>query len=39
MDNPEEAGKFLERYNLYRLNQEEVEDTTSSSAQVLKLKL
>lgn len=30
MDNPEEAGKFLERYNLYRLNQEEVEDTTSS---------
>ena len=30
MDNLEEADKFLERYNLYRLNQEEVEDTNSS---------
>ena len=27
MDNPEEAGKFLERYNLPRLNQEEIENT------------
>ena len=30
MDNLEEADKFLERYNLYRLNQEEAEDTNSS---------
>ena len=26
MDNPEEMGKFLERYNLPRLNQEEIEN-------------
>ena len=26
MDNPEEMDKFLERYNLSRLNQEEIEN-------------
>ena len=26
MDNPEEMDKFLERYNLLRLNQEETEN-------------
>ena len=27
MDNPEVIDKFLERYNLLRLNQEEIENT------------
>ena len=26
MDNPEEMDRFLQRYNLPRLNQEEIED-------------
>ena len=30
MENLEEIDKFLERYNAYRLNQKEVEDTNSS---------
>ena len=37
MDNTEETDKFLERYNLPRLNQEEIENMNNS--QVLKLKL
>ena len=30
MDNLEEVDKFLERYNLLRLNQEEIENMNSS---------
>ena len=37
MDNLEEMDKFLERYNLPRLNQEEVENM--NRPQVMKLKL
>ena len=38
MDNLEEVDKFLERYNLPRLNQEEIENMRDQS-QVMKLKL
>ena len=38
MDRLEEMGKFLERYNLPRLNQEEIKKLTDQS-QVMKLKL
>ena len=38
MDNLEEIDKFLERYNLPRLNQEEIENMNRQS-QVMKLKL
>ena len=38
MDNLEEMDKFLEKYNLPRLNQKEVE-TMNSVPQILKLKL
>ena len=38
MDNLEEMDKFLERYNLPRMNQEEIENMNRPS-QVLKLKL
>ena len=37
MDNLEEMNKFLERYNLPRLNQEETENMNRQS-QVMKLK-
>ena len=37
MDNLEEMDKFLEKYNLPRLNQEKIENMNSQS-QVLKLK-
>ena len=38
MDSPEEMDKFLERYNLPRLNQDEIEKMNGPS-QVHKLKL
>ena len=38
MDNREEMDKFLEKFNLPRLNQEEIE-ITNNSKQALKLKL
>ena len=38
VDNLEEMEKFLERYNLWRLNQEEIENMNRQS-QVMKLKL
>ena len=38
MDNLEEMEKFLEKYNLPRLNQEELENINRQS-QVMKLKL
>ena len=38
MDNLEEMDKFLKRYNLQRLNQEETENMNSQS-QAMKLKL
>ena len=38
MDNLEEMDKFLEKHNLLRLNQEEVENITHQS-EALKLKL
>ena len=38
MDNLEEMDKFLERHNLPRLNQEEIENMNRQS-QVMKLKL
>ena len=37
MDNLEEMDKFLEKHNLLRLNQEEVENITHQS-EVMKLK-
>ena len=37
MESPEEMEKFLERYNLSRLNQEEIENMTRLIT-VLKLK-
>ena len=39
MDNLEEMNKFLERYNLLRLNQEETENVNRPISQALKLKL
>ena len=38
MDNLEEMHKFLEKHNLLRLNQEEIENITDQS-QAMKLKL
>ena len=38
MDNPEEMDKFLERYNLPRLNQAEIENMNRPIT-ILKLKL
>ena len=38
LDNPEEMNKFLEKYNLPKLNQEEIENLTDQS-QAQKLKL
>ena len=38
MDNLEEMDKFLEKYNLLRLNQEEIQNITDQS-QALKLTL
>ena len=38
MDNMEEMNKFLERYNLPRLKEEEIEKQTDQP-QVMKLKL
>ena len=39
MDNPEEMGRFLEKFNLPRLNQEEIEimnnSTTSTEIETL----
>ena len=39
MDNLEGMVKFLEKYNLPRQNQEEIEDMNSNQSQVMKLKL
>ena len=42
MDNLEEMDKFCERYNLPRLNQEEIEieiENMNRQSQVMKLKL
>ena len=38
MENPEEMDKFLEKYNLLRLNQDEIEKMNGPIAK-LKLKL
>ena len=39
MDNLEEMGRFLEKFNLPRLNQEEIEIMNNPELQTLKLKL
>ena len=39
MDNLEERNRFLEKFNLPRLNQEEIEIMNNPTIQALKLKL